>query len=200
MQLFKRLVQACWWEGLVPPDWWVELGFVPLVGRAMSRAVFSGQLWAHEDFQQPVCYVSALLGCLASGIPALELIGCLGRVWSWWENSGFQECSCHSEYPRTPAACVFVPTVSHSCACRPPPTTVQENLLYQQVGLTQAQALMKPLLTPPGSWCIWDLVCDLQKWNFSFPQSCNLIPLTFKARFSESSSLHCQTLSLGSLM
>ena len=53
---------------------------------------------------------------------------------------------------------------------------------------------------PPGSWCIWDLVCDLQKWNFSFPQSCNLIPLTFKARFSESSSLHCQTLSLGSLM
>ena len=42
----------------------------------------------------------------------------------------------------------------------PPPTTVQENLLYQQVGLTQAQALMKPLLTPP--WflmymrpCVW---------------------------------------------
>ena len=28
------------------------------------------------------------------------------------------------------------------------PPTLQENLLYQQVGLTQAQALMKPLLSP----------------------------------------------------
>ena len=32
--------------------------------------------------------------------------------------------------------------------CLPPPPTLQENLLYQQVGLTQAQALMKPLLSP----------------------------------------------------
>ena len=31
-----RLVQASWWEELVSPHWWVELGLVPLVGRALS--------------------------------------------------------------------------------------------------------------------------------------------------------------------
>ena len=33
----KRLVQASWWEGLVSTHCWVELGLVPLVGRAVSR-------------------------------------------------------------------------------------------------------------------------------------------------------------------
>ena len=35
MRLSKKLVQATFWEELVPTQWWVELGLVPLVGRAM---------------------------------------------------------------------------------------------------------------------------------------------------------------------
>ena len=40
--MVQRLVQASWWEGLLPAPWWVELGLVPLVGRAMSRGAFRG--------------------------------------------------------------------------------------------------------------------------------------------------------------
>ena len=39
-------------RGLVHAHWWVELGAVPLVGRAMSGGVFSWQLCAQEDFKQ----------------------------------------------------------------------------------------------------------------------------------------------------
>ena len=38
--MFQRLVQAACLEGLVPALWWVELGLVDLMARAMSRAVF----------------------------------------------------------------------------------------------------------------------------------------------------------------
>ena len=41
----KKLVQASWLEELVPAHWWVELGFVLLVGRAISRGMSRG-LWA----------------------------------------------------------------------------------------------------------------------------------------------------------
>ena len=41
-------MQASWWEGLVPAHWWVELGFVPLMGRAMSGDVFIGQLFIQK--------------------------------------------------------------------------------------------------------------------------------------------------------
>ena len=40
---------------MVPALWWVELGLVPLVGRAMLGGVFIGQVCAQEDFKQPVC-------------------------------------------------------------------------------------------------------------------------------------------------
>ena len=36
------LLQASWWEGLVPALWWVQLGLVPLVGRTVSRGMFIG--------------------------------------------------------------------------------------------------------------------------------------------------------------
>ena len=41
MRLSKRLVQASWWEGLVPVCWWVVLGLVRLVVRAMLRKTLS---------------------------------------------------------------------------------------------------------------------------------------------------------------
>ena len=49
-------MQALFLEGLVPAHWWVELGLVSLVGRAMPNGVFSGLLWTQED-----------LGCLMGG-------------------------------------------------------------------------------------------------------------------------------------
>ena len=36
----KRFVQVSWWEGLVTAQWWVKLGLVPLVGRAVSGSLF----------------------------------------------------------------------------------------------------------------------------------------------------------------
>ena len=42
MRLVQGLVQASWWEGLMPTHWWVELGLVSLVGRVVSRVVFIG--------------------------------------------------------------------------------------------------------------------------------------------------------------
>ena len=39
------LLQASWWEGLVPAHWWVQLGLVPLVGRAVSQGMFRGSCW-----------------------------------------------------------------------------------------------------------------------------------------------------------
>ena len=42
VRLVQGLVQASWWEGPVPAHWWVELGLVFLVGRAVSGGVFRG--------------------------------------------------------------------------------------------------------------------------------------------------------------
>ena len=55
MKLSERLVQASWRVRLVPTHWWVELGLVPVAGRAVSGGVFRGQLYGQEDFRQPVC-------------------------------------------------------------------------------------------------------------------------------------------------
>lgn len=54
MRLFKRLVQVSGCEGLIFAHWWVEMGFVPLVGRAVSGGVVSGQLCAQEDIKRSV--------------------------------------------------------------------------------------------------------------------------------------------------
>ena len=95
-------------------------------------------------------------------------------------NSDLQEGSCHWVLPRTSAANVFVPTVSHSH-----PLPLQETLQYQQVSLSQT--LMGSLL-----FFLWILVgmrlcIHPQKVEFVFPQvlcnSCDRTPLSFKARF-----------------
>lgn len=51
----KRLVQVSCSEVLVPAHWMVELGFVRLVGRAVSRVVSIGQLYAEEEFKHFFC-------------------------------------------------------------------------------------------------------------------------------------------------
>ena len=49
MKLSERLVQASWRVRLVPIHWWVELGLVPVVGRAVLGGVFSGQLYGQGE-------------------------------------------------------------------------------------------------------------------------------------------------------
>ena len=80
-------------------------------------------------------------------------------------NGGLWEGSHQGALPRTFAASVLVPTVSHSH-----PLPLQETLQHQQVGLVQSR--MGSLLPPPGSWCAHYPVCDLQEWSLCFPQSC----------------------------
>ena len=65
VQLSKRLIQASWWEELVLAHRWVELGLVPLVGRAVSGTVFIGQLFS-QDFKQAEwsCAPALLVGWL----------------------------------------------------------------------------------------------------------------------------------------
>ena len=67
VRLVQGLVQVSWWEGLVPAHWWVELGLVPLVGRAVSGGVFRGG-----------CELSMTLGSLSADrwgcVPTLLIV------------------------------------------------------------------------------------------------------------------------------
>ena len=77
--------------------WWVELGLVPLVGRAMSRCVFGG-----------VCQFSMTLGNLSTDawdcVPVLLVVwpevsstgACrlLGGAGFWCQDGHLQESSC----------------------------------------------------------------------------------------------------------
>lgn len=42
MKLTQGFVMASQWEGQVLAHWWVKLGLVPLVGRAVLRGVIKG--------------------------------------------------------------------------------------------------------------------------------------------------------------
>ena len=48
-------MQASWWEGLVSALWRVELGLVPLVGKAMSGGLF----WCGCDLSMTLGSLSA---------------------------------------------------------------------------------------------------------------------------------------------
>lgn len=39
VRLVQGLVQASWWERLVPAHWLVQLSLVPLMGKTMSKTV-----------------------------------------------------------------------------------------------------------------------------------------------------------------
>ena len=55
------LSKASWWEGLLPPFWWVELSLFPQVGEAMSGDVLGC-----------VCEPTTTLGNLSS-----DGVGCV---------------------------------------------------------------------------------------------------------------------------
>ena len=41
---------SSWWEGLEPAQWWVGLGLVPLLDKAMSRDMFRGSYEPRNTF------------------------------------------------------------------------------------------------------------------------------------------------------
>ena len=61
------LVQASWWEGLVPTPWWVELGLVCLVGRTMSRGVFRGGCELSTTLTACLLMIGAVFSPIAGG-------------------------------------------------------------------------------------------------------------------------------------
>ena len=91
-------------------------------------------------------------------------------------NGGLWEGSRQRVLPRTSAASVLVPTVSHS-HCPP----LQEALQHQQVGLVQSP--LRSLLLPLGP-DVHTTLCVPPSVESLFPpvlsKSCNQIPLAFK--------------------
>ena len=111
-------------------------------------------------------------------------------------NGGLQEGSCQGLLPRTSAASVLVPVVSHShtlASAGDLPTLVgRSDSVSYGVTASSPWVLMYTLLS----------VCPPRVESLFLPvllKSCNQIPLTFKVWFSGNSSSHCWTPTLGSL-
>ena len=163
----NRLLQAPWWEGLFPAHWWVELGLVPLMGRAMSRGLFRGgcALWTSLGrlSADGWVYVPTLFVVWpeASQHWSLQAVG-WGQILlrKWQPPGGLTAMS-------TPE---LLPPGSLSPQMALPP---QETLQYQQVSL--APGFYEVTAFSPGSWCSQDVVvCTLKEWSFCFPQSCGI--------------------------
>ena len=106
MRLFKRLVQASGCEGLIFAHWWVDMSFVPLVGRAVSGGVVSGQLCAQEDIKQSVCWWVRLYSYhfdyLAWGFPALVPTGFWAGTSLGEKMAAFQRARANENSPELP--------------------------------------------------------------------------------------------------
>ena len=112
-------------------------------------------------------------------------------------NGGLQEGSCQGVLPRTSAASVLVPTVSHSpqthtSAGDPPTLAGRSGSVSYGVTAPSPWVLMHTLLCmcPPSVESLFPPVLS---------KSCNQFPLAFKVWFSRNSSSHCRTPRLGSL-
>ena len=94
----------------------MELNLVPLVGRAVTKVVFTRQLCAQKDFKQPACsWVSCVLILLVvwpevSQHWRLQAVG--REVWmrKWWLSGGLNPMKYFSELP--PPGSLY--PVSHS--------------------------------------------------------------------------------------
>ena len=141
----------------------MELNLVPLVGRAVTKVVFTRQLCAQKDFKQPACsWVSCVLILLVvwPEVSQHQSLQAFGWARSWWQPRRART----DELSPALLPPVSVPTVSPNRPCLP-----QETLQDQQEGL--AQALRKALLWP------WLLVYTrhcvaLQERSCCLPQSC----------------------------
>ena len=131
------------------------------------------------------------VGCLAWGDPTLEPTRLFGGA-----NGGLLEGSCQGVLPRTSAASVLVPTVSHShppaSAGDPPRLAGRCGSVSYGVTASSPWVLMHtlPCVCPPRVECLFPPVLS---------KSCNQIPLAFKVWFSGNSSSRFQTPRLGSL-
>lgn len=102
MRLFKRLVQASWWEWLKPARWWIEGDLVLLMSRVMLRHVFSRQMYAQGDKAAHLLVGgAAFMPCELLGLscPRTEAHRLLGGIRSWQGNGSLQEAHSSEYYP-----------------------------------------------------------------------------------------------------
>ena len=193
MRLSQKLVQASSWEGLVSAHWGVELGLVPLVGRAVSGGCLPGRFFTQEDFKQPVCWwvgvCSCPVGCLVWGIPELGPTG-------YWVGTGISgkmaafKRAHATEYSSVSLSLQSATATATSTGDPPIPAVSLVPSLMRSLLFSWVLVHTRPDMHPPTVEFLFPSVL----WN-----SCNQTPLAFKARFSGGSSSHWQTPSLWSL-
>ena len=90
MRLSKRLVQASWWEGLVPAHWWVELGLAPWGAGPRQGVCFAGSCLLRKALSSlsadgsgcvPTLLVVWPEACQLWSLPAVEWGQVLMREW-----------------------------------------------------------------------------------------------------------------------
>ena len=161
----KRRVQVSSWEGLVPAHWWVEVGLILLVGRVV--------LGLKPNNQHRSVYTGADSCWEGPGLG-----GSLQEAWSQWV------------LPRTTAASVPVPAVSHSQPhCHGRPAHTRSDVWFR---------LLWGYCFSPGSWCVPDLLCASKRgMPVGFLQSGSN---GLQSQILWGSVCHRQTSRLGSLM
>ena len=165
----------------------------------MWRGVFSGHLWAQEDFMQTVCWWAGLcchpISCLVWGIPALEPIGC-------WEGPGFSEemVACRSAHTHAYSPELPPPvSLSPQWAITPLVSAEDPPVLAGRSSPGSSRSPLFPWVLVVTGFCV-----SLLRVEFLFApvfwNPCSQIPLAFIARCSGGSYSQCQTPRPGSLV
>ena len=116
-------MQSFWWEGLALALWWVELGLVPLVGRAVCR----GGCGLRET-------LSSLSADEWDYVPALWWFdwrvpcGLLGGARTWHQNGSLQDSSLQMNTPQYLSTMGFLDPSVTTAAPAPQSPPPQETL------------------------------------------------------------------------
>ena len=142
-----------------------------LVGTAVLRGVFRGSCGLSQTLSSLsdgwwVGLYTCPLGCLASGVPALEPSGC-------WVGPGLGVKMVVSRTAHTTTYYLESPPPLPLSPQWATATPNHPRRLSKAIRLVWPRLLWSKCFVP-GSWCTWDLVCTLQEWHFCFPHSCGV--------------------------
>ena len=107
-----------------------------------------------------------LVGYLASGVPALEPIGCCVGLSLWKKMVASRWVHANEYSPELSLPVSWFPqwATDTSRLCRRP------SILAGRSGLI----FYETIAFFPRYWCEWDLVYSLPEWNFCFPEFCGI--------------------------